>query len=1056
MLVCLIPPGRAGEQDIDPLVKASPYADKTVWSYHGDKEPLPWREFKPLDFGSSKIVFDRTGVRSPGKVPSPGVHPRIFFSPDDVPELRRRLKETRGGQEAWKNLLAYANAMKLTYDENADYAKPDWMKGSFHVHGRAPLYRIGGYSPQREDYYKILASGGKPEKIHAKDPANFFLAGSTEAFRCLIDDDAEAARTLAKATLTAIKLEQERRAANDKPVAPGQPPKPSTSRAAACSLGFIYDFIYNYMTPGQRDTVRKELVLLSAGSDNYGTFNNAEASRSNWATFSYWVFDLMAIEGEEGFNDLKFLGLYRGWRNFFTYSFFDSGAAFEAEGKLPLGFDAMVAFDRVVHKYGLEPLSCHPMVRAYYSKFAAHSALPSFDNGFAIFDILGSMGGGFTTPHDVAVAKNLYPDDPGVDLVYRTVVGEDYSRMPNSLHSHWNGVITQACFPASYDPANAPEKLKLPATFFCGQRAVMMTRSSWDQNATMLTMHVRGASGGHPYPDRNGIMLAGQGRTWVTIPGKDIGSWAMNTITIDEAGQNASTPGRVVDFADEPLATFMTGDSKYCWDWVWNSASRNKQGQPVTREDVLNGNIDTGAGWKPVEQCFNDFAWTKSERAIYQQPLKFNAHWLARDGVLSPVLRQPNTPVLKSMRSAGLVRGPRPYVLVVDDIQRDAMPARYAWNLTLPAEVVEVKPASGLGVAGDIILAGKASLEADGTLKPGEPGFLIRMLDSKGRRMPGEIGLRGNANILTIRADSVAPDFKVLLHAFRMGDPLPVTIWDSARHAVSVGFPDQKDLIAFLSGASGKTHVTVTRGGKPLVKLTRESEPFMDSESQALTDRAKRIPGRIAALHKQGYHPAKQAGLVAGWSFDETNDGFFKPWPGSVPAVLPIPATDIRAVQGPGGRAAIALGKDGLTVPWDFAADHTAPFTLAFWVKTSSGSGALLANNAHMGMSFDLRFSAIRFNTFKTWSEGGMNSAAMLSSWTHLVATFDGETMRLYRNGMPLMDMPANGRKVAWGKELTLGGGGLDVSFADLCFYQNALSPGDVENLYLWGKYAAK
>jgi hypothetical protein len=1042
-------------QEMDPLVKSSRYADKSVWSYHGDKEPLPWNMFKPRDFGSSVIEFDGKGVRSPGKVPEPGVHPRIFFSPEDLPELRRRLKETRGGQEAWKNILAYSNALKLTYDENAEYAKPDWMKGSFGIHGRVPLYRIGGYSPKREDYFKIFASGGKPEKMYAKDPAVFFLGASTEAFRCLIDDDAEAARTLARATITVIKQEQARRAAEDKPMEPGQPPRPSTPRSAACSLGFIYDFIFNYLTPEQRDFIRKELVLLSAWQDNYGTFNNAEASRSNWATFSYWVFDLMAIEGEEGFNDLKFLGLYRGWRNFFTYSFFDSGAAFEAEGKLPLGFDAMVAFDRVGWKYGMEPLSRHPMVRAYYSKFAAHSALPSFDNGFVIFDILGSMGGGFTTPHDVAVAKNLYPDDAGVDLVYRTVVGEDYSRMPNSLHYHWNQVITQACFPASFDPANTPEKLKLPHTFFCGQRAMMMTRSSWDKDATMLTMHVRGASGGHPYPDRNGIMLAGQGRTWITIPGKDIGSWAMNTVTIDEAGQNASTPGRVVDYADEPLATFMTGDSKYCWDWVWSSTPNTKDGRLCNRDDVLNGNINTGAGWKLVEQCFNDFAWTKSDRAIYQRPIKFNPHWLARDGVLSPVMRQPNTPVLKSMRSAGLVRGPRPYVLVVDDIQRDAMPARYDWNLTLPADVVEVKRADGFGVAGDIILAGKNSLETDGSLKTGEPGFLIRMLDCKGQRLPGEIGLREKANILSIRAQSVAPDFKVLLHAFRMGDPLPATRWDSARHVVSVEFPEQKDQIAFNPGAAGKTHVTVNRGGKPLVKLTHEPQPFVDSESDALTDRVKRIPERLAALRKQGYHPAKQAGLVAGWAFDQTQDGTFKPWTGSVAAALPIPASDIRAVQGPGGRSATVLGKEGLKMPWDFAANHSAPFTIAFWVKTDSGRGALLASNAHMGMSFDLRFDSIRFNALKSWGEGGMNSAAMLSSWTHFAVTFDGETMRLYRNGMPLMEMPANGRKVAWGKELILGGGN-DVSFADLCFYQNAMSPDEVENLYLWGKYLGK
>jgi hypothetical protein len=1041
-------------QDIEPLVKASAYADKTVWSYHGDKEPLPWSEFKPRDYGSSRIVFDGNGVRPVGKVPAPGVHPRIFFSPEDLPGIRKRLKEDRGGQEAWKNILAWSNALKLTYDENADYAKPDWANGSFHIHGRVvDLHRIGGYSPKRENYFAILAAGGKP-KIYEKGPASgFFKPAATEAFRCLIDDDAEGARTLAKATITAVRLEQERRAKDDKPVAPGQPPRPSTSRSDACALGFIYDFIYNWMTPDQKQLVHDELVLLSAWADNYGTFNNAEASRSNWATFSYWVFDLMAIEGEPGFNDLKFLGLYRGWRNFFTYGFFDSGAAYEAEGKLLFGLDAAVAFDRVGHKYGLEPLTHHPLPRAYYSKFSSLAMLPARDK-FAVFDILGSMGGGFTTPHDLMIARYLFPEDKTIDFVYRAMVGDDYKTLPTSIHSHWHQAIFAAIFATSYTPEVSPEKLNLPLTFFCGQRALMMTRSSWDKDATMLTMHVRGASGGHPYPDRNGIMLAGQGRTWVTIPGKDIGGWAMNTVTIDEAGQNASTPGRVVDFADEPLATFMTGDSKYCWDWVWNSAGQNRDGKPITREDVANGNVNTGNGWKLVEQCFNDFAWTKSERAIYQRPLKFNAHWLARDGVLSPVMRQPNTPVLKSMRGTGLVRGPRPYVLVIDDIQRDSQPARYDWNLTLPADVARVKQA-GLGNPEDIVLAGKASLDSTGGLKPGEPAMLVRVLACAGRPLV-ELSQRQNQNLLSVRTQAVSPDFKVLLHTFRMGDALPVTRWDVGRQNLAIEFPEQKDRVSFRPGTAGNTHFRINRAGKDLIKLEREPAPLADPASLELTGHLKRLPERLAKLRTQNYHPAKQPGLVAGWSFDRARDGSFMPWPGSVPTATPITATDIRVVEGPGGRAATAVGKDGLKVSWDIAAGHTAPFTLAFWVKTSSGGGALLASNAHMGMSFDVRFGGIRFNTFKNWSEGGMNSAAMLSSWTHISVTFDGETMRLYRNGMPLMDMPANGRKVQWGKDLTLGGAGADASFADLCFYQVAMSPGEVENLYLWGKYAAK
>ena len=180
-----------------------------------------------------------------------------------------------------------------------------------------------------------------------------------------------------RAAVNAIKFEQARRQKEDKPVSGAA--QPFHGHDQRVRSRYVYDFIFNWMTAEQKQVVHDELVTLSAWDDNYGTFNNAEASRSNWATFSYWVADLMAIEGEPGFNDLKFRGLYRGWRNFYNYSYFKSGAVYEAEGKLLFGLDAVVAFGRVAEKYRLEPLSHHPVPRAYYSEFSSfHASNPGF------------------------------------------------------------------------------------------------------------------------------------------------------------------------------------------------------------------------------------------------------------------------------------------------------------------------------------------------------------------------------------------------------------------------------------------------------------------------------------------------------------------------------------------------------------------------------------------------------------------------------------------------------------------------------------------------------
>lgn len=1049
--------GRADE--IDPLVKASAYGDKTVWSYHG-KDPLPWSGFKPKDFGSTKVEFDGKGVRSVGRVPAGGVHPRIFFSPEDLPAIRRRIKEDRAAGEAWKNVLCYANAMKLTYDEKADYAQPDWMKGGFHVHGRVPVWRFGGYDPKREDYYRLLAAGQKPPKTYEKDsPATFFKVASVEALRCLIEDDAEAAKTLAAAVTTAVSLEQERRSKEDKPVAPGQPPKPSTPRLACANLGLVYDFLFNWMTPEQRRIVHDELVVISAWSDNYGSFNDAEASRSNWACFNYWVWDLLALHGEPGFNDLKFLGLYRGWRNFYTYSFFDSGAAYEAEGKLLFGLDAAVAMDRIAPEFDLEPLTWHPLPRRYLASFVARSMLPA-RGSYAVFDILGGMGTGLTTPIDLVVAKYLFPEDRALDFVYRAHVGDDYRNLPSSLHHIVNEVVPAAIFATAYDPGLRVEDLDLPLSFFCGQRALLMARSSWDTDATFFTMHVRGASGGHPYPDRNGIMLAAQGRPWITIPSKDIGGWAMNTVLVDGAEQTETTPGRVVDVSDGPEASFMTGDTKYCWDWVWGSAAKTRDGQPVTAAHVAAGDVDTGASWSLVERSFNDFAWTKSEQPAYRRALKECPSWIAPQGILTPVIRQSNAPVLRSFRTAGLVRGPRPYVILVDDVQRDPLPARYDFNLTLPADVTQVRAPSGLGMEGDIILSGTASLDATGGIKPGEPALLVRVLECRGERLSITVAPRENLVLLSLATRAVAPDFKVLLHAFRMGEPLPTTTWDDAHASVTVVFPEQKDVIGFKSATDGKTAVAITRDGRAIATVDRQAAPLADPDSDRLTSRLRAIPDRLAALEKRAYDPLAEGRFVGGWQFDEPTGVAIQPLPGSFKGLAAIQPREFdRVVEGPGGRHAIGIGKTMLAVPLP-AGDPQgkSPFTVAAWLKTKPGAfmGRLIEIEGAFKLELiqgRLRLSGPSNWLFDNWS------SSMLASWTHVALVFDGKQVHTYRNGIPMSSVPVRDRKIRIAGGMKLGGddvyGDAECAVSGLLFYASALAPDAVEDLYLWQKFGA-
>ena len=422
----------------DPIVERSPFGGKTCLSYSSpnkDGKPIeiPWSQFRRNDFGPRRVEFELRGVRPVRQVPAPGVHPRIAFTPDDLPEIRQRLKETRCGQVAWNNMLCWTEMMKGRYDDQADYARNDVWKGSFGgLHGPVPLFRLGvprakgvAYNrhPTAAEIYRGLIDGTANEF-----PPFYWNVFSLEAFRCLVKDDEPGAKDLACAVVTAMKLDQAKRTAEMQSKNQSDPPD---HPVGGFQLAFAYDFIYAWLTPDQRAAIHDELAESTWHHDNYGTFNEATASRSNWATFSYWLFEVLAIEGEPGFNDLKVCGMYRGWRNLFTYGWFQSGATYEGEAKNQLGMDGVIPFAMRRDMYGFENLCGHPYLRAYLTRFLPHSVIPTLD-GFVKYDLLGGAHSR-PMPPDALGAKFMFPDDKVVDWVYRSARRRELRVRPRPL-----------------------------------------------------------------------------------------------------------------------------------------------------------------------------------------------------------------------------------------------------------------------------------------------------------------------------------------------------------------------------------------------------------------------------------------------------------------------------------------------------------------------------------------------------------------------------------------------------------------------------------------------
>ncbi len=819
------------------------FADKPADSYANFKisnsEPgiLLWGSVKPNDFGSRSVTFNYDGIRQLNQVPAPGIHPRIYFGPDDLPEIRKNLKETKCGQGSWKNILSWTKMMKGEYDDKADYAQPDvWQGGFGGLHGRVPLFRLGiprlngmvyNHHTLAADYYNGLANGSA-----TSFPSFYWDVFSLEAFRCLIENDENGATKLASAVITALKIDILKR---DSLRTAKHVTKPNEQPIGRFQLAFIYDFLFNWLTPTQKAAIHDELAENTWSHDNYGTFNTAEGSRSNWATFSYWLFEVLAIEGEPGFNDLKVKGMYRGWRNLMTYGWFQSGATFEGEAKNQLGMDGILAFAKRSKMYGFDNIAGHPYLQAYAKKFLPQSVNPMQD-GFIKYDLLGGSHGKLSV--ELLGLKYMFPNDKTIDWIYHAAMKDDYSNVPDRPDGYGNSLLFTAIFATDFDANNNdPSKLNLGNTFFCGERALMMTRSSWSKDAIMLNMHTRQANGGHPYSDRNAIMLAGAGRVWSPVQYNAFENYKNSLVTIDNKNQDEHTPATIINFKDESLATFAVGDAKYAWDW--NNKEQEKKGFGYyTVADVRAGKVEMpkNGQWELEPNSVNHFSYLKLPYDYLNAPRSETPHWLLPAGAVRPFLRQPNYIVKKAFRTAGIVRASKPYALVIDDIAKDDSSHHYDWILTLEHDIQLFSLTKTNDKEMDIILTGndpeqkttwgKDTIAANYVGKPSanQPMLLVRVLNFNNTNSTNKVSIdelrdkdikskNSPVRRLIIPTDAISPNYKIMLYPYHYGDNLPETKWNNSHTTATIKWANSEtQTINFSNNSNGSTNLTITNG----------------------------------------------------------------------------------------------------------------------------------------------------------------------------------------------------------------------------------------------------
>lgn len=752
-----------------------------------------------------EFVYDLSGAAIPTAPPPPGVHPRVLFGPDDLPAIRANLDATKPGR------MIRENIRKIT---------SDLLTG--------PNAKFGAQ-------YAALIAGDETVPIHTEVSIPYTVL--YEAFRSLLDDDREAAVKVAAAVTTIAKIDkrvldetrEKVRAKN--PAAVTDFEQVGQAATQEGTLGLMYDFSYNAMTPEQRDTVRGVIAGASAGMGFVGS-DGLRVSSTSSSNHIPWIARLIylptSIEGESGYDAETYKRCVNAMKWFYGIGIYPSGDAYEGWGKnFLIAEHAWIAAKRGEKFFALTPV--RNTFRSYFVQ-----AMNPWGSNFTFYDSSGGTGNKLYRQSDVLVYKTLFPDDPAIDFVYRNNVSVDYKEFGQPVNTRNAFGLTEglcmALFATEYDAGKTWEQAQaavvagLPTTYFCEDTCNMIARSDWTKDALYLNYLNRAVLGGHRYCDRGHFSLYALGRYWgIYKPMRQVPEAYQpknrTGVMVDNDGVSPLS-GKCVAFDETPDAAFIATDLKPSYDYIYNYIFPNQERTNNVKVPFSPNDFRLNPSPLPWMSILLDEMpdWQTSRipnpapgQPIVGRPAP-GAWWRKRD-----------IPYEKAFRTAGLVRGAHPYVLIVDDINRDKTDRDYTWGMTISDDLelqkTEIIP-DGEGFRADAILVEKGKSPSESRR------LLVRMVQARNLQAPASIEAVTSANPpqkdvvipkLTFRSRGTDPAFKALLLPLKPGEEPPQTSWSPDGTQLEIVWADQKDTVTFRPGSEGRTRVGIRRDGKTLV-----------------------------------------------------------------------------------------------------------------------------------------------------------------------------------------------------------------------------------------------
>jgi hypothetical protein len=380
-------------------------------------------------------------------------------------------------------------------------------------------------------------------------------------------------------------------------------------------------------------------------------------------------------------------------------------------------------------------------------------------------------------------------------------------------------------------------KLGLPTFALDPVRGSLNARSGWHKDAAAMQFECRVDSVGasHEHSDRGNFTFFANGRAWAKDNFRSVETRHHNNILIDGLGQGYwPGPGEWVSHEEKGGLVIACADAKEAYNWWWPKQIKNEN------PDFVRFRFPRWVSYAgEAAQFQKEYAGVSIERDTRPAVGMFWKGFDKTDPRLwdedSWPVRLPHNPVRRAFRSVVFQRGGHPWLLVVDDIQKDGKERLYEWLMQTGMNTEMIS------MSGSDIILGDATVarSADGEPKPtkGERQLLVRMLDlgspadphlyttkpscrletfeRKDTLVPeaSQGALSGSRTFgldmrLVLASRSVSPDFKILLFPHRHGDKLPVTTWNQTRSELIIEAGGEARTLSFTKNKAGRTLIS--------------------------------------------------------------------------------------------------------------------------------------------------------------------------------------------------------------------------------------------------------